>query len=161
LKWGFLFFVFVCLVGLVFVCLFVFLFVLFCFVWDRVSLCSPGCPGTSSVDQSGLELRNLTAFASQMLGLKMCTNTAQLLKCFYCKKKSTEVLRFSQECLRFFACLLLKSRVCLTSYWSMHIQVMKWFLPLTSRLQHKLLMQSRKQTQNSFILKDFTVESLT
>ena len=30
-------------------------FVLFCFVFrDRVSLCSPGCPGTHSVDQAGL-----------------------------------------------------------------------------------------------------------
>jgi hypothetical protein len=26
---------------------------------DRVSLCSPGCPGTHSVDQAGLELRSL------------------------------------------------------------------------------------------------------
>ena len=25
---------------------------------DRVSLCSPGCPGIHSVDQVGLELRN-------------------------------------------------------------------------------------------------------
>jgi hypothetical protein len=25
---------------------------------DRVSLCSPGCPGTHSVDQAGLKLRN-------------------------------------------------------------------------------------------------------
>jgi hypothetical protein len=25
---------------------------------DRISLCSPGCPGTHSVDQAGLELRN-------------------------------------------------------------------------------------------------------
>jgi hypothetical protein len=35
---------------------------------DRVSLCSPDCPGTHSVDQAGLELRNLPASASQMLG---------------------------------------------------------------------------------------------
>jgi hypothetical protein len=35
---------------------------------DRVSLCSPGCPGTHSVDQAGLELRNLPASASQVLG---------------------------------------------------------------------------------------------
>jgi hypothetical protein len=45
-----------------------FVFVLFlfvCFVFqDRVSLCSPGCPGTHSVDQAGLELRNLPASAS-------------------------------------------------------------------------------------------------
>jgi hypothetical protein len=48
----------------------------FClFVWDRVSLCSPGCPGTHSVDQAGLELRNLPASASRVLGLKACTTT--------------------------------------------------------------------------------------
>jgi hypothetical protein len=37
---------------------------------DRVSLCSLGCPGTPSVDQAGLELRNPPASASQVLGLK-------------------------------------------------------------------------------------------
>jgi hypothetical protein len=40
---------------------------------DRVSLYSPG---TYSVDQAGLKLRNLPA--SQVLGLKGCANTAQL-----------------------------------------------------------------------------------
>jgi hypothetical protein len=35
-------------------------------------LCSPGCPGTHSVDQAGLELRNPPASASQVLGLKAC-----------------------------------------------------------------------------------------
>jgi hypothetical protein len=46
--------------------------VLFCFLAfrDRVSLCIPGCPGTHSVDQAGLELRNPLASASQVLGLK-------------------------------------------------------------------------------------------
>jgi hypothetical protein len=34
---------------------------------DRVSLCSPGCPGTQSVAQAGLELRNPPASASQNL----------------------------------------------------------------------------------------------
>jgi hypothetical protein len=37
---------------------------------DRVSLYSPGCPGTHFVDQAGLELRNLLASASQVLGSK-------------------------------------------------------------------------------------------
>jgi hypothetical protein len=37
---------------------------------DRISLCSPGCPGTHSVDQAGLELRNPPASVSQVLGLK-------------------------------------------------------------------------------------------
>jgi hypothetical protein len=57
---------------------------LFCFVFflvfrDRVSLCSPGCPGTHSVsvDQAGLELRNLPV--SGVLGLKACSTTPGLL----------------------------------------------------------------------------------
>jgi hypothetical protein len=45
---------------------------------DRVSLCSPGCPGTHFVDQASLELRNLPASASQLLGLKACATTARL-----------------------------------------------------------------------------------
>ncbi|GAB1302668.1 NADH dehydrogenase [Apodemus speciosus] len=40
-----------------------------------VSLCSPGCPGTYSVDQAGLKLRNPPASASRVLGLKTCTTT--------------------------------------------------------------------------------------
>jgi hypothetical protein len=39
---------------------------------DRVSLCSPGCSGTHSVDQAGLELKNPPASASWVLGLKAC-----------------------------------------------------------------------------------------
>jgi hypothetical protein len=46
---------------------------------DRVPLCSPGCPGTHSVDQAGLELRNPPASASQVLGLKACATTARLV----------------------------------------------------------------------------------
>jgi hypothetical protein len=56
------------------------IFYLFLFVWffrDRVSLCSPGCPGTHSVDQADLELRNLPA--SQVVGLKACATTAWLV----------------------------------------------------------------------------------
>jgi hypothetical protein len=55
----------------IFFCLFVFLF--FWFFRDRVSLYSPGCPGTHFVDQAGLELRNPPASASRVLGLKACT----------------------------------------------------------------------------------------
>ena len=55
--------------------LFVFCFFAF---QDRVSLYSHGCPGTHFVDQAGLELRNLPASASQVLGLKAYTTTAQL-----------------------------------------------------------------------------------
>jgi hypothetical protein len=49
---------------------------IFFFFQDRVSLCSPGCPGTHFEDQAGLTLRNLPASASQVLGLKACTTTA-------------------------------------------------------------------------------------
>jgi hypothetical protein len=60
-------------------------FFLFCFVWfgfvlcfqDRVSLCSPGWPGTHFVDQAGVKLRNPPASASQVLGLKACATTAR------------------------------------------------------------------------------------
>jgi hypothetical protein len=66
-----------------FVC-FLLCFVLFCcFFRDRVSLCSPGYPGTHSVDQAGLELRNPPASASQVLGLKVCATMPGFLAHFY------------------------------------------------------------------------------
>jgi hypothetical protein len=59
---------------------FFFVFCLFCFVFqDRVSLYSSGCPGTHSVGQGGLKLRNPPASVSQVLGLKPCATTAQLV----------------------------------------------------------------------------------
>jgi hypothetical protein len=58
--------------------LFPVLFFVCLFFRDRVSLCSSGCPGTHSVDQAGLELRNLPTSASQVLGLKACATTAWL-----------------------------------------------------------------------------------
>jgi hypothetical protein len=67
------FFIFIYL----FICLFIYLFI-YCFIFqDRVSLCSPGYPGTHSVDQVDLEFRNLPASASQVLGLKACVTTAR------------------------------------------------------------------------------------
>jgi hypothetical protein len=81
--WGVrgIFFIVVILTGVRLHVLFFFLFlfflrggVLFCFCFlffqDRVSLCIPGCPGTHSVDQAGLQLRNSPASASRVLGLK-------------------------------------------------------------------------------------------
>ena len=63
-------------------CLIIWFFVLcvcVCFVFrDRFSLCSPGCPGTHFVDQVGLELRNLPASGSRVLGLKACATTPGL-----------------------------------------------------------------------------------
>ena len=53
-----------------------YIFCLFVFP-DRVSLYSPGCPGTHPVDQAaGLKLRNLPASTSQVLGLKAYVTTA-------------------------------------------------------------------------------------
>jgi hypothetical protein len=56
---------------------FFFLFLFFFFSQDRVSLYSPGFPGTHSVDQADLKLINSLASASQVLGLKACATTAQ------------------------------------------------------------------------------------
>jgi len=55
----------------------------FGFFQDRVSLYSPGCPGTHFVDQAGLELRNPLASASRVLGLKACTTTPGKWSYFY------------------------------------------------------------------------------
>jgi hypothetical protein len=52
-----------------------FIYISFLVFRDRVSLYSPGCPGTHFVDQAGLELRNPSATASQVLGLKGYTTT--------------------------------------------------------------------------------------
>ena len=52
------------------------------FLGAGCSLYSPGCPGTHFVDQTGLELRNPSACASQVLGLKACATTARLSPIF-------------------------------------------------------------------------------
>ena len=49
---------------------------------DRVSLYSPGYPGTHFVDQAGLELRNQPASASRVLGLKAWATTPRWLFVF-------------------------------------------------------------------------------
>jgi hypothetical protein len=46
---------------------------------DSISLCSAGCPGTYSVDQAGLEHRDLPASAFPVVGLRVCTATAELI----------------------------------------------------------------------------------
>jgi hypothetical protein len=61
---------------ILFIYLFIYSFILV--FQDRVSLCSPDCPRTHSVDQAGFELRNPPASASGVLGLKACATTAQL-----------------------------------------------------------------------------------
>lgn len=45
---------------------------------DSVSLCSPGYPGTSPVDQASLQLRDPLASALGVLELKVCAATARL-----------------------------------------------------------------------------------
>jgi hypothetical protein len=66
-----------------FFCFFFFFLFSFFGFRDRVSWCSPGCPGTHSVDQAALELRNPSASASQMLGLKVCVTSNQLKYMLY------------------------------------------------------------------------------
>jgi hypothetical protein len=56
----------------------------FCFLFfvfrDRVSLYSPGCPGTHFVDQAGLELRNIACLCLPSAGIKGVCHHARL--CF-------------------------------------------------------------------------------
>ncbi|GAB1295054.1 Polyphosphoinositide phosphatase [Apodemus speciosus] len=53
-------------------------------------ICSPGYPGTHSVDQAGLELRNPPASASQVLGLMACATTAWCLSVYNEKQKRVD-----------------------------------------------------------------------
>ena len=46
-------------------------------IWDRVSLCSPGCPGTSYINQGGFELRDPSASVFWVLWLKTYTPTSK------------------------------------------------------------------------------------
>jgi hypothetical protein len=55
------------------------------FFRDRVSLYSPGCPGTHFVNQAGLELRSLPASASRVLGLKACSTTPGDIRIYMCR----------------------------------------------------------------------------
>jgi hypothetical protein len=66
-----------------------------------VSLYSPGCPGTHFVDQAGLELRNLPASASQVLGLKACATTARqdLFLLYICTMNVTRACRSYKKAL--------------------------------------------------------------
>jgi hypothetical protein len=68
---------------LVFVCLFVWLVGLA--FQDRVSLHSPGCPGTHFVEQAVLELRNPPVSASRVLGFKACATMPDLFLVFSLK----------------------------------------------------------------------------
>lgn len=63
---------------------------LFLFFRDRVSLCSPGCPGTHSVDQAGLEPRDRPASVSRVLGLKALEEN--ILKQLPANRQDLEIL---------------------------------------------------------------------
>lgn len=64
--------------------LFFFTFIFFCclfggffFSFFSPKTCSPSCPGTHYIDQSGLELRDALDSASQVIGSKVWATTAQ------------------------------------------------------------------------------------
>jgi hypothetical protein len=83
-----------CKVFFVVVVVVVLFFFVFVFVFrDRVSLHSPGCPGAHFVDQAGLELRNLPASASRVLGLKVCATTPGKVFLFLGGWRRGEILR--------------------------------------------------------------------
>lgn len=84
---------------------------------DRISLCIPGCCGTCSIDQTGLELRDLPASASWMLGFKACTRTPglsplfPLLGLYFCIFQCCLTLI---TCLHLSLCTFLVSFICVS-----------------------------------------------
>jgi hypothetical protein len=100
------------------------LFLLLLVFQDRVSLCSPGCPGTHFVDQAGLELRNPPASVSRVLGLKACATTpgSQLI---FSVLLSILIHRRERHCLlrkgkQMFFCTLR-----ITSHHTQHVRVLQ------------------------------------
>jgi hypothetical protein len=87
------------------------LFWVVCFFRDRVSLCSPGCPGTHFVDQAGHELRNPPASASRVLGLKACATTAWLPILIFCIHMLTDL--FLLHCVYVCVCVCVYVCVCM------------------------------------------------
>jgi hypothetical protein len=70
------------------------------------SLCIHGCPGTLSVNQTGMGLRDLPASTSQELGLKVCATITWLeysLVKFYCRlrHKRTNEFKFVTKLQKF------------------------------------------------------------
>jgi hypothetical protein len=78
-----------------------FLLFFFFFLRDRVSLCIPGCPGTPSVDQAGLELSIPLASASRVLGVQHILNhqkiTITTLRCHLTQIRKTTVKKAGLE----------------------------------------------------------------
>jgi hypothetical protein len=67
-------------------------FVLFCFFCfkDRLSLCSPGCPETLTVDQNGLALTEFRQLLHPNAGIKVWAAIAGLSSVLFCNKKSKQ-----------------------------------------------------------------------
>jgi hypothetical protein len=99
--------------------MYVCMYVCIWFFRDRVSRCSPGCPGTHFVDQASLKLRNLPASASQVLGLKACTTTPGLICSF--KNKPILLKLFLHLCVC--VCVHVHVRVPLFAHMCVHVLV--------------------------------------
>jgi hypothetical protein len=116
----------------VFFCLFV---CLFCFLRQGFSVYSPGCPGTHSVDQAVLELRNPPASASRVLGLKTCATTPGPWRFFFKMKKLAKEFFKSQfsvitHCTRLDVIFINKFY---------KISFLRWFLFFEIFIQHILI----------------------
>jgi hypothetical protein len=64
-------------------------------------LCNSNCPGTPSVEQADLKLRNPPASASQVLRLKACATTARPLLSYFFLKINYCIYLHSILCLPF------------------------------------------------------------
>jgi hypothetical protein len=105
-------------------CLLVHLFVCF---WDRVSLCSPGCPGTHFVDHAGLKLRNLPASVSQVLGLKACATMPGSHSLIFTHQSQSHPMtgELAQQSLLQHSSLYLRYRIKLDGQWQQSESIKK------------------------------------
>jgi hypothetical protein len=87
-----------------------------CVFQDRVPLCSPACPGTHSVDQADLDLRNLPTSASQVLGLKVCATAARLVRMFVFMYVCIHVCVCMCTCVSAYVCVHMCEFLCVCMY---------------------------------------------
>ncbi|GAB1287069.1 COMM domain-containing protein 7 [Apodemus speciosus] len=137
---------------------------------NGVSLCSPGCPGTLSVDQAGLELRNPPASASPSAGIKARTDGGALKKGLTAEQVRTDLLTLglSEEKATYFS-EKWKQNAPTLAQWAVgqtlmvnQLIDMEWRFGVTSGsselekvgrifLQLKLVVKKGKQTENVYI----------
>lgn len=90
-------------------------------------------PKTYSVDQPSLELRNLPASASQVLGLKVCTTTIRLVSGFLLQQDvcvlCATILLYAKHFIVHKEQILMSSHNQHIAFWNIRLQVLQRSIP--------------------------------